>query len=220
MTGPFFDALAPTTFLENNERDLALQAQLDLWEAIIIMRPIWPRQRLDLTMQKNSSEISEIPVLTEEYRKIDVKVFGKSVSKESLRKVETYFSISHDPDIHMCITCTLHFRVISFLEEAGVSHETHLFVEGENAPATDVAAVIQKVYNEVGGDLLVASRSNKVAASSVVTCRGLMTEICSFEFHSSSLPWQHHVIDLSASSVARHLELTISFGALTKTSLF
>ena len=35
-------------------------------------------------------------------------------------------------------------------------------MEGENAPAGDVAAVIKKVYEEVKGDLLVASRSNKV----------------------------------------------------------
>ena len=45
-----------------------------------------------------------------------------------------------------------------------MGHETHLFVEGENAPATDVAAVIKKVYEEVKGDLLVASRSNKVGS--------------------------------------------------------
>ncbi len=53
------------------------------------------------------------------------------------------------------------------LEEAGIAHETHLFVEGENAPATDVAAVIKKVYEEVRGDLLVASRSNKVYCKSL-----------------------------------------------------
>ena len=58
-------------------------------------------------------------------------------------------------------------RIISVLEEAGIAHETHLFVEGENAPATDVAAVIRKVYEEVKGDLLVASRSNKVYCKSL-----------------------------------------------------
>jgi nucleotide-binding universal stress UspA family protein len=47
------------------------------------------------------------------------------------------------------------------LEQAGVAHETHLFLEGENASAAEVAAVVKKVYEEVGGDLLVASRSNK-----------------------------------------------------------
>lgn len=48
------------------------------------------------------------------------------------------------------------------LDTAGLRHETHLFLEGENAPASDVAAVIKKVYEEVGADLMVASRSNKV----------------------------------------------------------
>ena len=49
------------------------------------------------------------------------------------------------------------------LDTAGVSHQTHLFLEGENAPADDVAAIIDKVYSEVSGAMLVASRSNKVA---------------------------------------------------------
>ena len=56
------------------------------------------------------------------------------------------------------LTC----RVISVLNKAGIKHETHLFLEGENAPAADVAAVIKKVYEETGGDMIVASRSNKV----------------------------------------------------------
>jgi hypothetical protein len=43
-----------------------------------------------------------------------------------------------------------------------VPHETHLFLEGENATAKEVAEIVQKVYESVGGDLLVASRSNKV----------------------------------------------------------
>jgi nucleotide-binding universal stress UspA family protein len=47
------------------------------------------------------------------------------------------------------------------LDKAGVAHETHLFLEGENATASEVAAVVQKVYEQEGGDLLVASRSNK-----------------------------------------------------------
>lgn len=53
-------------------------------------------------------------------------------------------------------------RIISLLDSAGLKHETHLFLEGENAPANDVAAVIKRVYDEVEGDILVASRSNKV----------------------------------------------------------
>ena len=70
-----------------------------------------------------------------------------------------------EPDVAGPPKFSSSFRIISPLEEAGVSHETHLFVEGENAPATDVAAVIQKVYKEVGADLLIASRSNKVIHS-------------------------------------------------------
>lgn len=47
------------------------------------------------------------------------------------------------------------------LAKFGVPHETHLFLEGENATAKEVAEIVQKVYESVGGDLLVASRSNK-----------------------------------------------------------
>lgn len=53
-------------------------------------------------------------------------------------------------------------RAIALLDKAGLKHETHLFLEGENAPASDVAAVIKRVYEEAKADLLIASRSNKV----------------------------------------------------------
>ena len=50
------------------------------------------------------------------------------------------------------------------LDAAGVSHQTHLFLEGENAPANDVAVIIDRVYQEVEGFILIASRSNKVCS--------------------------------------------------------
>ena len=43
-----------------------------------------------------------------------------------------------------------------------MSHQTHLFLEGENAPAEDVASIIDRVYKEIQATMLVASRSNKV----------------------------------------------------------
>lgn len=48
-----------------------------------------------------------------------------------------------------------------------MSNKTHLFLEGESAPASDVAEVIRKVCEEVGGEFLIASRSNKVARQTI-----------------------------------------------------
>lgn len=47
------------------------------------------------------------------------------------------------------------------IDQIGAPHETHLFLEGENAAASEVAALVKKVCDQVGADLLVASRSNK-----------------------------------------------------------
>ena len=64
-----------------------------------------------------------------------------------------------------CSTRRVWFVECSFnkdLDTAGVAHQTHLFLEGENAPAADVATIIDRVYKENQATILVASRSNKV----------------------------------------------------------
>lgn len=48
------------------------------------------------------------------------------------------------------------------LDREGVKHETHLFLEGESAPAKEVAEIIGKVAKQVTAAVIVASRSNKV----------------------------------------------------------
>lgn len=55
-------------------------------------------------------------------------------------------------------------RVNPLLDEAGIEHETHLFLEGENAQASDVTTIVDRVAGQVKADLIVASRSNKVIA--------------------------------------------------------
>lgn len=56
------------------------------------------------------------------------------------------------------------------LDAAGIEHQTHLFLEGEDAPAEAVASLIARVCKEVECSILTAARSHKVKSPNGFIC--------------------------------------------------